>query len=252
MKTYQPFTHAERPELAAQANAVQASAWDEFMLNDSVANRHWRSLTTQFAEYQFMLLDEQDEIVAGGNSIPVFWDGNPNSLPAGGWDAMFMRGIEGREKGQIPNTLCALSIGIAPARRSQGISAPMVQTMKHLAEQSGFTALIAPVRPSQKRLYPLTPIERYIQWTQPDGAPFDAWIRTHWRLGAKIISPCPQSMTIEGTIAEWEAWTNMRFPETGMYIVPGALVPVEIHCEQNIGRYVEPNVWMLHPIERKP
>ena len=40
----------------------------------------------------------------------------------------------------------------------------------------------------------------------------------------------------------------MRFPESGMYIVPGALVPVEIDHDANQGTYVEPNVWMRHPL----
>ena len=39
----------------------------------------------------------------------------------------------------------------------------------------------------------------------------------------------------------------MTFPETGAYVVPGALVPVEIDRERDEGLYVEPNVWMIHP-----
>jgi hypothetical protein len=53
-------------------------------------------------------------------------------------------------------------------------------------------------------------------------------------------------MTITAPVAEWEEWTEMRFPESGTYIVPGALTTVEI--ENDFGRYVEPNVWMLHKV----
>jgi hypothetical protein len=53
-------------------------------------------------------------------------------------------------------------------------------------------------------------------------------------------------MDIPGTVAEWEEWTGMAFPESGEYVVPGALVPVTIDRERDQGRYVEPNVWMLH------
>jgi hypothetical protein len=35
-------------------------------------------------------------------------------------------------------------------------------------------------------------------------------------------------------------------PETGSYPVPGALVPVEIDREGDMGVYVEPNYWMVH------
>ena len=38
----------------------------------------------------------------------------------------------------------------------------------------------------------------------------------------------------------------MKFPQTGDYVVPGALVPVQIDRERDQGIYVEPNVWMVH------
>jgi len=38
----------------------------------------------------------------------------------------------------------------------------------------------------------------------------------------------------------------MRFPDSGSYVAPGALVPVEIDRESDRGLYVEPNVWMRH------
>ena len=49
------------------------------------------------------------------------------------------------------------------------------------------------------------------------------------------------------TVAEWEQWAEMAFPETGSYVVPGALVPVEIDRERDEGHYLEPNVWIVHP-----
>ena len=55
-------------------------------------------------------------------------------------------------------------------------------------------------------------------------------------------------MRIPGRVADWESWTGMGFPESGAYVVPGALVPVEIDRERDEGVYVEPNVWMHHRI----
>ena len=40
----------------------------------------------------------------------------------------------------------------------------------------------------------------------------------------------------------------MAFPDSGEYVVEGALVPVEIDRDADVGRYVEPNVWMRHPV----
>ena len=38
----------------------------------------------------------------------------------------------------------------------------------------------------------------------------------------------------------------MAFPETGEYVVEGALVPVTIDRKRDEGSYVEPNVWVRH------
>ena len=112
----------------------------------------------------------------------------------------------------------------------------------------GLRRLVIPLRPTLKHLYPLTPISRYITWTR-DGLPFDPWLRVHVRAGARIVKACERSMTIAGTIAQWEDWTQMSFPETGKYIVPGALLPVEMDCENDSGVYLEPNVWVEHQLD---
>jgi hypothetical protein len=118
--------------------------------------------------------------------------------------------------------------------------------MKDIARRHGLKRMIAPVRPNLKSLYPLTPMEHYIQWLGDDGLPFDNWLRVHARLGAQIIKVCPQAMHISGTVADWEKWAGLKFPESGTYVVPGALTPIEIDRENDRGVYIEPNVWMLH------
>lgn len=76
-----------------------------------------------------------------------------------------------------------------------------------------------------------------------------SWLRTHWRLGAAIVRVIPRAMVIAGTVAEWEDWTAMRFPDSGDHLVPGALQPVRIDRERDEGRYEDPNVWMKHFLE---
>ena len=117
-----------------------------------------------------------------------------------------------------------------------------------IARSHGLEALIAPVRPSWKERYPLAPIERYAFWRRDDGLLFDPWLRTHERLGAEILRPEPRSLRITGTVAEWEEWTELPFPESGEYVFPGGLAPVTIDREQDVGRYWEPNVWMRHAV----
>ena len=89
-------------------------------------------------------------------------------------------------------------------------------------------------------------MENFARWTRDDSLHIDPWIRTHQRLGATILRSAQPSMIITGTVAEWEQWTGMVFPETGRYVVPDALDPVDIDHEKDCGTYAETNLWMRH------
>lgn len=153
------------------------------------------------------------------------------------------------DEGQSPNALSAYVIAVSPEHQRQGLSAQVLQAMREIGEAHGMHSLVACVRPTLKDKYPLTPIEHYARWKQPDGSPFDPWMRAHWRAGAEQLWESPQSMVITGTVGEWEEWTGMRFPESGPYVVTGALQPLTIDVENDLGRYADPNVWMWHKLE---
>ena len=106
--------------------------------------------------------------------------------------------------------------------------------------------VVAPLRPTTKARYPLVPMSRFATWTRADGLSVDPWLRTHQRLGATVLGPAPRSMVITGTVAEWESWTALVFPESGRYVVPDALNLVEIDLEDDVGTYVEENLWVQH------
>jgi hypothetical protein len=120
----------------------------------------------------------------------------------------------------------------------------MLDEMRRAAGSHGLRELIAPVRPTRKSLYPLIPIEHYVDWRREDGSHFDPWIRLHERVGGRLHGPCPASMTIEAPVADWEEWTGMAFPGDGDHVFPGGLAP--LHVRDGIGRHVEPNVWLRH------
>ena len=238
-------TRAERPGKLPHADSL-ATPWPQFLYHDPVMERLFGCVIAEYAEFQFYAWDdERGEVIGAGNAIPAAWDGDTASLPDGGIDAV----VEARfaQRSPTPTVLCALQILIAPECRGQGLSSRMIERMHEIGRAHGLDTLIAPVRPTLKHRYPLTPIERYIAWRRPDGALLDPWLRTHERLGAQIMKVAPESARIAGTVAEWEQWTEMAFPETGSYVVPGGLVPVEIDRERDEGLYVEPNVWMVHP-----
>ena len=241
------FTLAERPDLADALDRHNGAAWPEFMLQDAVADELWHHLHAEFAAWQLLLLDADDAILAAANSAPLAWDGSDEALPDG-WDAQFRLTVAQRAAGIRPDTLGAIQIVVAPERRGDRLAGRMVDEMRSRARAAGLHALIACVRPTDKHLYPLTPIERYARWTRADGAPFDPWIRLHARLGGRIVRGAPRSMTIEGSVAEWEEWTQMAFPDSGLYVVPFATNPVTIDRVADRGAYHDANVWMVHEL----
>ena len=231
------------------AGDISVASWPEFMHHDAIANENWHELFDRFEEYQFALIDTQNnQMAAMANSLPFHWDQALEALPEAGWDWVFLKAIEDHQSGTAPNIQAAIQIAIRPEYQNQGLSLRMVQAMGAIGKARGFKNLVAPVRPSQKSTYPLTSIDDYIQWTNKEGLPFDAWLRVHVRAGARIIKPCHEAMIIRGNQAEWEAWTGLKFPQSGEYIIPGALNPMHLNVEKNEGTYVEPNVWMVHEL----
>ena len=242
-------TIAERPDLAEPADDVCGAAWPTFMLQDDIVERHFFALYRDYPEFQFVLLeDATGRIAAVGNCVPVPYNGTAAELPDGGVDWILTERFERHKRGQAGSTLFALQIVVAGEFKGHRLSSECVKTMTSLGSRRDCRVLYAPVRPNLKARYPRTPMEHYLTWTDGADMPFDPWIRVHARLGARIVGVCAESMYIDGTVAEWEEWTGMQFPESGRYDVPEALVPVRVQREKDLGEYIEPNVWMEHRI----
>jgi GNAT superfamily N-acetyltransferase len=240
-------TVAERRDLEDALDRHNGAAWPEFMLQDPVADELWHHLHADFADWQLMLIDPADRIVAAANSAPLAWDGTDEGLPEG-WDDQFRLTVAQRAADARPDTLGAIQIVVAQERRGDGLSGRMVEVLLTRAREAGLGALIACVRPTDKHRYPLADIDRYVRWTRPDGQPFDAWIRLHARLGGRVVRGAPRSMTITGSVADWEGWTGMAFPDSGEYVVPLATNPVTIDREADLGTYHDANAWMVHDL----
>ncbi len=166
-------------------------------------------------------------MIAEGDTIPCDWDGTPEGL-GNGIDSMIAAAFDAREGLRAPTALCALAAEIRPRFQGGGLANGMLDAMADLDHEADLTQLIAPVRPSFKDRYPITPIEHYVTWTRESGEPFDPWIRIHTRRGGQIVKPIPHSTRITGKVDEWEQWTSMRFPADGRYTFPAGLAPVNI------------------------
>lgn len=244
-----PFTMhtaAERPDLW-ERGLDSTSVWPEYNLHGDVLNVWWGHLDEELPDFQFVLYDEAaDEVVAEGHTGPLWWSGVDAELPDG-IDSAIVQVFERARAGQPVNTLCALAAESPRDGRRRGLAVEILQGMRTLAERHGLTHLVAPVRPSLKEQYPLAPIERYVTWRRDDGQLLDPWMRVHERLGARVATPLPRSMRISGTVAEWESWTGLVFPDSGAYVFPEGLAPLEVDRDADHGAYWEPNVWMVHP-----
>lgn len=237
------WSQAERPELRGRRDELGA-AWPEFMYHDPVAGEHWGALYDEHADLQLYLVDEGERLLAEANAVPVPF--GPDDLPDDGWDAA----LAGAFAGKPARAVSAIAITIGVDHRGKGLSRVLLDGMRAAAAARGLSDLVAPVRPSEKHRYPLIPTERYAAWRRADGRLYDPWLRVHEHAGAEVVRVAPTSMRIPGTVAEWEEWTGLALPETGSYVVPGALVPVEVDRERDVGLYVEPNVWMRHRLGR--
>lgn len=236
-------TAAARPDLLEPAWEATKDLLPEYNNHGDVLNEYWSGLTEEFPDFQFHIVGNDDAIIARARCIPLHWDGTPDGLPVG-IDGALIRGFDQPEA----NTLCALVIMVPQRVQGHGVSAAAVRAMRDIARGHGLRWLIAPVRPNWKERYPLVPIEQYAGWRRPDGLLFDPWMRVHERLGATVLKPEPLSLQITGTVAEWQDWTDMTFPESGDYWFPGGLATVRIDREEDRGRYWEPNVWMRHDL----
>jgi hypothetical protein len=233
----------QQPELVSAAGDATVDAFPAYNYHGDVLNEHWGPLTEKYAAFQFALL-EGDEIVARCCSLPVPWDGTLEDLPEG-MDDSILRAVGRRQ----PTALMALLIAIPRAHRGRHVSTDGLLAMIEIARRHGLHSLIAPVRPTLKERYPLTPIERYAEWRLDDGRAFDPWIRIHERVGGRILRAAPRSVQISGTVAEWEEWVGLEFPESGEYWFPHGLAPLGVDRDADRAEYWEPNVWMVHEVQ---
>jgi GNAT superfamily N-acetyltransferase len=228
-----------------QMRLLYDGAFPPFITADKVAAQYIGRIREWFTDLYINLVDEDEVPVATGWGVPIRWSGEAADLPAGYTDTTRLA-VEAREHGDACDTFVICGGIVRPDRTGRGLAGELIKALRDLAPPSGLGRVLAPVRPTLKPTYPLTPIETFAGWTRPDGAPLDPWLRTHWRLGGSIIATAPESQTMTGTVDEWQTWTGMQFPSTGEYVIPAGLSTLHIDRDGDRGTYTEPNVWVQH------
>jgi hypothetical protein len=244
--------NASRPDLQGPAQAALRDGWPPFVLRGRIPATHREAVAEYFPQYDVLLLDDDDSVLARATAVALRWDGDAATLPDGGYDGALVAAVTGHENGVAPDTLCVVAATVRTDRTGGGLAGRVLGGLRERAADDGLARVVVPVRPTLKATYPLTSMEDFQHWTREDGLHLDPWIRTHQRLGATILGPAARSMVVTGTVAEWERWTGMAFPQSGRYVVAGGLDLLEIDRERDQGFYAETNLWMRHPVRVTP
>ncbi|MDQ0416654.1 amino acid adenylation domain-containing protein [Croceifilum oryzae] len=242
------YTLSQIPSLQDRMNELHLPAWPEYFAGEEVLREYWPQLFTRFAEYQLALVDGLGKVIAVGNAIPIDWDGTQEHLPQG-WDEGLIKGFTDAKRDTQSNTLLVLAGVVDKEYQGKGLATLLVKAFKMLAHGQGLQRLIVPVRPTGKSAYPDLDFSSYCELRREDGYPVDNWLRSHERVGGKILQITHKSQYVKASVADWQVWAGSTFEESGSYEVEKALAPVYIDLEQGIGEYWDPSVWVEHPLD---
>ncbi|MEU7900428.1 Long-chain-fatty-acid--CoA ligase [Nonomuraea sp. NPDC049152] len=239
---------ATRPDLLKPALEL-GDIGAEFMQHDPIGTlTRARRLAERWPEYFLVVLDGGVP-VARAVSVPVaFPTPERTELPDHGWDGVILWAVEDALDDRPTTTLAALDVQVAGHLRGRGIASQALDGLRVCARDNGLSRLVVPVRPTGKVRHPELTMDEYVARRHADGLPDDPWLRTHERLGARFVKIAPFAMTITGTLEQWSRWTGAPLA-AGSNLVEGGIAPVLASPGQDLGVYVEPNVWLEHSLD---
>lgn len=249
-------TRAERPDLEGVGQAIIAQAWRPcpFVLWTAEDELYVELLDAEpVRDFTLYVVETATgRLAAVANAAPVAVEGTPADLPDEGWGWQVTRAHAVLRQGARARYLGAFAVSVSPLFRGRGVSALALRGFQALARHHGLDGVIAPVRPPTKAERPDEPIETFLARTLPDGSglPADPWLRTHLRVGGRIIRPARRAMVVDRPLGMWEVWLGRpldrheSMPGTSFH-VSGALAPVLVR-EGGRGLYEEPGVWVHH------
>ena len=241
---------SDRPRSQAQWEALFAGSWPPYVDADRTAAAALPAVFEAFAHLQVALTrpgdeDREDQLVGAAWGVPVAWDGDPTTLPRGYSDAL-VRSLADREAGSSCDALVVCAAQVHPGHARSGVASQLLSHLIAVALDAGLHRVVAPLRLTAKHLHPRVPVEEYVRWRRPDGEAHDPWLRTHERMGARVVATTPASQHFEGTVEQWRAWTGLALETSGEHVVPGALAPLRVDLDSGTAELLEPGAWVRH------
>ncbi len=167
-----------------------------------------------------LLLWQGGDLVGSLIARPTDVLGFPNE----GWDKVAASGRGER--------VCALGVSIDPTARGRGHSKRLLAEAK-----ARFGAFVVPVRPTAKPVGQA--MEDYLTQTTIEGLSVDPWLRTHQRIGGRVMGVSARAMQMKAPWRQWEQWLGAS-PSKHNSLV-GTLTQ-----QGEMGLYSEANVWVQH------
>lgn len=239
---------SDRPDMIEEIWRLMTVRWPAYITSGTPAHGiDVEKLLMRTADQQVVLLDAYDALSGVGFSLPLWWDGTADGLPAGR-DEAIRQSFQLVDEERRPNALCMLTVTIASDATGLGLTGRVVGAMEDVAYEVGVPSFLVPVRPQDKARYPLTSIEDYLTWSTPSGEPFDTTLREHLRHGGTLLGVAPRSTVLSDSVDRWEGWLGFDLPASGSYVVPSGLNPVTVDREADRVTYVEPHIWVHHAV----
>jgi hypothetical protein len=229
-----------------EVDELLAEVWPKFSFD-------WPFTPEQEAEADLILkLDyyhlwgvrHRGELVATMSAVTLQCDQGKTELPNTGWTWARKRSAEPGPH----NTLCLLSASVSPDHRKRGLAACLLSQGKALVKNLNFNTVIAPIRPTLKAKYPEVSMASYLNMKNEEGEILDPWLRQQALEGADIMNVCSVSFIVQAPIKDWERWTQRSYAQNGKYRADQALALVTIDLNNNLGTYVEENVWIKYKV----
>lgn len=192
----------------AELAELFSAGFPEFITADQSVKPVIERVREYFAHLDVVMVADHRRAVAAGWGVPFSWAGGPDALPET-YGGLLCLAVEGHESGVPADTLALCGAVVHPG---------------HKGAANRLGAVVAPLRPTLKHRYPLTPIEQYVTWVRADGLPLDPWLRLHHRLGGRVV--------------------GLALPGSGDYVIPHGLSPLHVDASTGTGTYVEPNIWV--------